>query len=55
MAIVTARLLLRQWRDDDLPAYAALNADLRVREFFLLPSRAPKATKKQHGHANIWK
>jgi len=32
--ITTQRLLLRQWRDDDLPAYAALNADPRVREFF---------------------
>lgn len=32
--IRTPRLLLRQWRDDDLPAYAALNADPRVREFF---------------------
>jgi RimJ/RimL family protein N-acetyltransferase len=34
MTITTARLLLRQWRDDDLPAYAELNADPRVREFF---------------------
>jgi len=34
MLITTERLLLRAWRDDDLPAYAALNADPRVREFF---------------------
>src|SRR5258705_8973488 len=34
MAITTPRLLLSQWRDDDLPAYAVLNADPRVREFF---------------------
>ena len=32
--IETPRLFLRQWRDDDLPVYAALNADPRVREFF---------------------
>jgi RimJ/RimL family protein N-acetyltransferase len=30
----TERLLLRQWRDDDLDAWAAMNADPRVREFF---------------------
>ena len=32
--IETPRLLLRPWRDDDLPAFAALNADSRVMEFF---------------------
>jgi RimJ/RimL family protein N-acetyltransferase len=32
--ISTQRLLLRAWRDDDLPAFAALNADPRVREFY---------------------
>ena len=32
--LTTARLLLRQWRDADLPAFAALNADQRVMEFF---------------------
>jgi RimJ/RimL family protein N-acetyltransferase len=31
--ITTKRLRLRQWRDSDLPAYAALNADPRVMEF----------------------
>jgi RimJ/RimL family protein N-acetyltransferase len=30
----TARLRLRQWRDEDLEPFAALNADPRVREFF---------------------
>ena len=30
----TARLLLRDWRDDDLPAFAALNADPQVMKFF---------------------
>jgi RimJ/RimL family protein N-acetyltransferase len=32
--IQTPRLLLRTWRDLDLPAFAALNADPRVMEFF---------------------
>ncbi len=30
----TPRLLLRAWRDDDAPAFAALNADPRVMEHF---------------------
>jgi RimJ/RimL family protein N-acetyltransferase len=34
MDIRTERLVLRQWRDDDLDAWAALNADPEVREFF---------------------
>jgi RimJ/RimL family protein N-acetyltransferase len=34
MKIRTERLLLRQWRDDDLAPYAALNADPRVMEHF---------------------
>lgn len=32
--IRTARLVLRDWRDGDLAAYAELNADPRVMEFF---------------------
>jgi len=32
--IRTPRLLLREWRDSDLDAFAALNADPRVREYF---------------------
>jgi len=32
--LTTSRLLLRQWRDDDLEGWAALNADPAVREFF---------------------
>jgi ribosomal-protein-alanine N-acetyltransferase len=31
----TPRLVLRAWRDDDLPAFAALNADPRVMRFFM--------------------
>lgn len=34
MTITTERLLLRPWYDDDLPFFAALNADPRVREHF---------------------
>jgi RimJ/RimL family protein N-acetyltransferase len=32
--LTTERLLLRQWHDDDLQAWAAMNADPEVREFF---------------------
>ena len=32
--LTTERLLLRQWRDDDVDDWAALNADPAVREFF---------------------
>jgi RimJ/RimL family protein N-acetyltransferase len=32
--LTTGRLLLRQWRDDDLGPWAAMNADPQVREFF---------------------
>lgn len=31
---ITPRLLLRQWREDDKPAFAALNADPEVMRFF---------------------
>ncbi|MEJ2479811.1 MAG: GNAT family N-acetyltransferase [Acidihalobacter sp.] len=41
MELETPRLFLRQWRDDDLPPFAALNADPRVMEYFPAPlSRA---------------
>ena len=33
----SARLLMRQWRDDDLPAFAALCADLQVMRYFPAP------------------
>jgi RimJ/RimL family protein N-acetyltransferase len=32
--LTTERLLLRPWRDDDLDAFAIMNADPRVMEFF---------------------
>src|SRR3954447_26155595 len=31
--ITSARLQLRHWREEDLPAFAALNADPRVMQF----------------------
>ena len=33
-ALKTPRLLLRLWRDEDLPALAAMNSDPRVMEYF---------------------
>jgi ribosomal-protein-alanine N-acetyltransferase len=39
--LTTSRLLLRPWREADLPAFAALNADPRVMEFF--PKRLDSA------------
>lgn len=33
----TPRLQLRQWRDDDLPAFAELNADEQVMEYLIGP------------------
>jgi RimJ/RimL family protein N-acetyltransferase len=39
--LTTSRLCLRAWREEDLPAFAALNADPRVMEFLPKPlSRA---------------
>lgn len=37
----TDRLLLRSWRDEDLPAFAALNGDAEVMEF--MPKRLDRA------------
>jgi len=34
LKIKTQRLLLRPWRDEDLPAFAKMNQDSRVMEFF---------------------
>ena len=38
--LTSARLRLRPWRDEDLPAYAALNADPQVTEFLLPLNRS---------------
>ena len=34
ITLKTRRLILRPWREEDLEPYAAMNADLRVREHF---------------------
>src|SRR5437762_123061 len=41
--IETSRLHLRPWRDQDLPAFAALNADARVMEFLPSPLTRPES------------
>ncbi|NBC33832.1 MAG: GNAT family N-acetyltransferase [Alphaproteobacteria bacterium] len=41
LPLESPRLLLRDWRDEDLPAFAALNADPRVMAF--LPARLDRA------------
>jgi RimJ/RimL family protein N-acetyltransferase len=47
----TARLRLRQLREDDLPAFRALNADPRVMEFFPRPLSAMESDTQA---ARIW-
>jgi RimJ/RimL family protein N-acetyltransferase len=41
LTLSTERLILRAWCEEDLPAFAALNADARVTEF--LPKRLERA------------
>ncbi|BDZ45222.1 GNAT family N-acetyltransferase [Naasia aerilata] len=55
----TNRLLLRQWRDDDLPLFAALNADPEVMRHFPAPlgreaSDALADRARQHLTENGW-
>jgi len=40
MSIATERLILRQWRDEDLEPFAALSADPEIMEFLLPMDRA---------------
>jgi ribosomal-protein-alanine N-acetyltransferase len=40
-SLSTERLRLREWRESDFPAFAALNADRRVMEF--MPRRLNRA------------
>ena len=37
LELESARLLLRQWRDEDLPEFAAMCADPQVMRYFLAP------------------
>ena len=51
----TPRLRLRAWRDDDLPAFAAMNADAEIMRYFPKPlgrksSDALAALIRQHDH-----
>ena len=48
-ALTTQRLVLRPWRDGDVPAFAALNADARVMEFF--PKRLEREESDAHAAA----
>ena len=41
--LYTARLILRQWRDNDLPEFAALNSDPEVMRFFAEPLSRQKS------------
>ena len=50
----TERLLLRQWRDDDLEPFAALNADPETMRFFPEPpSRAASDALAEHARRHI--
>ena len=44
--LTTARLRLRQWREEDLAPFAALNADPQVMEFF---PKAPDSRRERRG------
>jgi RimJ/RimL family protein N-acetyltransferase len=44
IVIKTARLIIRQWRDSDIPAMVAINEDPKVMEF--LPPRTREQTEK---------
>lgn len=49
----TDRLLLRQWREEDLDPFAAMNADLNVMEFFpstLSRSESDELVKRINAH-----
>ena len=37
MNLCSDRIFLRQWRDEDREAFAAMNSDARVMEFFRSP------------------
>lgn len=42
------RILLRQWRDEDLDPYAAMNADPEVMEFFSRPLTREETAESMH-------
>jgi RimJ/RimL family protein N-acetyltransferase len=47
-ALRTPRLLLREWRDDDTAAFAAMSADPALTEFLLPPSADWVARARSH-------
>ena len=50
----TERLLLRQWRDEDLEPFAALNADVETMRYFPAPpSRAQSDALAEHARRQI--
>ncbi len=52
----TDRLLLRQWRDEDLEPFAELNADPRTMRYFVAPmTRAESDGLAQHARRHIEK
>jgi RimJ/RimL family protein N-acetyltransferase len=52
--IRTARLRIRSWRDDDFEAYAAMNADPRVMEFYpSVVSRDESRVRFERGKAGM--
>jgi RimJ/RimL family protein N-acetyltransferase len=52
--ICTDRLRIRSWRDDDFDAYAAMNADPRVMEFFpSVVSREESRARFARGNARL--
>ena len=54
MELSTPRLLLRQWRDDDLAPFAALNADPEVMRYFPAPeTRAQSDTAIDRWNAQL--
>lgn len=53
-ALHTERLLLRQWREDDLEPFAALNADPETMRYFpALPTREENDTLVEHSRRQI--
>ncbi|MEW5251130.1 GNAT family N-acetyltransferase [Microbulbifer discodermiae] len=53
---ITERLQLRQWRAEDKPAFAAMNADPRVMEFFPAPlTRKESDASVDRGRSHIEK
>ena len=54
--LTTERLLLRQWRDDDLAPFAALNADPEVMRYFAAPlTRAQSGAFLKRAYSTIYR